>query len=358
MRTASFSALCCAAFAMGCGGATRPAARGSSSTATSTGTGGAGGTTGALTTSGSTGHGSSGSTASATTTTSGSGTTTGNGSTATGSTSGSSGSIGTSQLILDRPYGSVAPANFDPAVKLPLVVMLHGYTSDGATESAYLGLDALVDAKRFFYAAPDGTRENGVGNRFWNATDACCNFYGSTVDDVAYLTAVVDDMAARYPIDPKRVFFVGHSNGGFMTHRMACERAGRIAAVLSLAGAQNNDAAQCTPSEPVSVVELHGDADQTIRYGGGQINGVSYPSAETTVSDWAAKDGCGATHADAGNLDLESTLPGAETNIQRFDGCSGGAVELWTIQGGSHIPSWTPSFAPAVIDWLFAHPKP
>jgi polyhydroxybutyrate depolymerase len=343
-----------ALIAVGCSGSSKV---GGSSGSASSATTGNGGTTGSLTTGGS----NTGTSTGSVTTSSGSGASTGASGTSTTSAGSSSGSTGTNPLITARPYTSAAPAGFDPSVKLPLIVMLHGYGSYAAQEDGYLGIGALVDSKHFFYADPDGTLD-GNGKRFWNATDACCNFYGSTVDDVAYLTAVIDDMAARYPVDPKRVYVMGHSNGGFMTHRMACERAGRIAAVLSLAGAQNHDPALCSPSEPVSVVELHGDADQTILYGGGSVSaGVPpYPSAETTVSDWAAKDGCGTTHADAGNLDLVGGgLAGDETNVQRFSGCTRGDVELWTIQGGPHVPyPWTSTFAPTVIDWLFAHPKP
>jgi pimeloyl-ACP methyl ester carboxylesterase len=75
------------------------------------------------------------------------------------------------------------------------------------------------------------------GHRFWSATDACCNLDGLAVDDVAYLRAVIRDVSARHAVDPRRVFIVGHSNGGFMAHRMACEASDLVAAVVSLAGA-------------------------------------------------------------------------------------------------------------------------
>ena len=257
-----------------------------------------------------------------------------------------------------RPYLSFAPSHFDPSVPLPLVVLLHGYSASAAIEESYLHLGSYVDSKQFFYAAPDGTVD-GSANRFWNATAACCNFYSSPVDDVAYLMAVVDDMAARFPIDPKRVFFMGHSNGAFMTQRLACEKADRIAAIVSLAGAQNNDVSLCTPSEAVPMVEVHGTADATIAYAGGDIFGNPFPSATTTVADWAQLDGCSATPVDDGvTLDLESTLAGLDTDVKRFTGCARGDVELWTINGGGHIPSFTADFTPAALDYLLAHPKP
>ncbi len=119
-----------------------------------------------------------------------------------------------------------------------------------------------------FVAHPDGTPDR-ADRRFWSATDACCDFGGANVDDVAYLTAVIDDVAARYAIDPKRVWVAGISNGGFMAHRLACERADKIAAIVSFAGATWADPARCAPTAPVSVLEVHGAADPVVRYEGG-----------------------------------------------------------------------------------------
>jgi len=247
-------------------------------------------------------------------------------------------------------------------VPLPLVVVLHGYGVNHFIEGAYLGLESQLDARHFFYAAPDGTLDP-TGNRFWNATDACCDLYGSGVDDVAYLTAVIHDMESRYPVDPERVFLVGHSNGAFMAQRMACDRASDVAAVVSLAGAQWNDASRCNPSEAVSVVEVHGDADTTIPYGGGTADPdagtAPFPSALQAVATWAGKDSCTNDLTDAGpTYDLDTMLAGDETRVARYDSCPRGDVELWTIEGGSHIPALGNQWPQAPLDWLFAHPKP
>jgi polyhydroxybutyrate depolymerase len=226
-----------------------------------------------------------------------------------------------------------------------------------------MGIEAQENALQFFYAAPDGTT-NPAGLEFWNATDACCNFYGSTVDDVAYLTAVIQDMQARYPIDPKRIFIVGHSNGGFMAHRMACDRASMIAAILSLAGAQWENPANCAPSEPVTVVELHGTADTTIAYGGGTIaqgDGglVAFPSAPQTVATWASKNGCSTVITDAGpTYNFDQLIPGNQTTVERYSDCPMGDVELWSILGGPHIPDLGGDWPGAPLGFLLAHPKP
>src|SRR5258706_3929439 len=83
---------------------------------------------------------------------------------------------------------------------------------------------------------------------------------------------------------------MGHSNGGFMSHRLACD-APRIAAIVSLAGAVWNDPSKCKPAGPVSILEVHGNADLTINYNGGQKKGYTYPPAHTTVATWAGKNG-------------------------------------------------------------------
>ena len=141
------------------------------------------------------------------------------------------------------PEGATHPA--------PLVMMLHGCTLSGQLQEDYFQLLSWSNQLGFLYVAPDGTVDQG-GNRFWNATDACCDFYETGVDDSAYLRALIDEIAAQLSVDTERVFILGHSNGGFMAYRMACDHADIIAAVASLAGATFADPADCTPSAPVT----------------------------------------------------------------------------------------------------------
>lgn len=261
-------------------------------------------------------------------------------------------------LIAARPYDVTIPPQYDGGTALPLVVLLHGYSADAASQDLYFGMSTAARARGFLLARPNGTR-NASFLRFWNATDACCAF-GDPVDDVAYLTAVLDDMQRRFKVDPKRVYFAGHSNGGFMSHRMACERADRVAAIVSLAGAVWKDKTKCTPSQPVSVLQAHGSLDAVIFYGGGSNAGIPYPGAEETVATWAAKNGCGTTtSAVTPDLDLVSDLLGNETERVAYDGCpAGGAAERWRLGGASHLPSFNGTWADTIYDWMLAHPKP
>jgi polyhydroxybutyrate depolymerase len=254
-----------------------------------------------------------------------------------------------------RPYGLLVPASYRAASPAPLVVVLHGYGSNGRQQAEYFGLLADAEEHGYLLAYPDGLTDPR-GSRFWNATDACCNFYGSLVDDVAYLSAVIDDVAARYSVDPKRVFVIGHSNGGFMAHRLACDIGGRLAAVISLAGDNWRSAARCPAGAVVNVLQVHGDADETISYLG---NGV-YPSALESVSIWAQKNRClGTLEGRGGDKDLDLGITGAETRVEGFGDCPpGGAADLWTIESGRHIPRLGTSWADEAWAYFSAHPKP
>ncbi len=262
-------------------------------------------------------------------------------------------------LVRARPYQQRVPSSYDGSRAVPLVVLLHGYGANGSVQSAYLGLSQLYEQRGFLLALPDGTVDRN-GSRFWNATNACCDFANTGVDDVAYVTAVIDDMSARYRVDPRRVYLIGHSNGGFMSHRMACDRAARVAAIVSLAGATWADPSRCAPSEPVAVLEVHGTVDDEVRYDGGTTlsDQDRYPSARDTVASWARLNRCG-DFADTGmRFDYVTDVAGPETRVGAHAGCMGGAAELWTMEGVGHVPGFSPAWIAAVYDWLMAHPKP
>ena len=263
------------------------------------------------------------------------------------------------ELTADRPYDVFVPTGYDAAAPTPLVLLLHGYTASGDIQEAFFKFEPLAESRGFLYVHPDGTVD-AAGQQHWNATDACCAFGTDAPDDAAYLMAIIEQVSAEYNVDPKAIFLAGHSNGGFMSYRMACQHADTIAGIASLAGATFADTTDCTPSEPVSVLQIHGTSDETIAYDGGSIAGVDYPSAPQTVESWVTYNGCDTTPtitADA--LDLDGGIDGAESDAEAFGGCEQGSeVELWTIDGGSHIPDITADFSVGVIDFLLAHPKP
>lgn len=264
----------------------------------------------------------------------------------------------TDSVPADRPFDVFVPTSYDASTATPLVLLLHGYSATGAVQEAYFGLQPLAEQRSFLYVHPDGATD-ARGNKFWNATNACCGFT-SDVDDSAYLMSIIHQVERDYNVDRKRIFLIGHSNGGFMSYRMACDHADTIAAIVSLAGATFADASQCSPSEPVSVLQIHGTADATIAYDGGSIVGQTYPSAPTSVATWATYNGCTATPVPSGEtLDLASQIDGTETSVETFAGCSTDIdVALWTVAGGPHTPALSATFAPSAIDFLLTHPKP
>ena len=251
------------------------------------------------------------------------------------------------------------PSGYDPDIPTPLVLLLHGYGGSGDWQESYMQFGPLVDQYGFFYLHPDGT-EDTLGLQFWNASDACCDFYGSGVDDSGYLRALIDEMKSLYNIDDRRVYFVGHSNGGFMSYRMACDNADTVAAIASLAGVTSYDPDDCTPSEPVHVLQIHGTGDNVIYYGGGELLGVPYPGAVETVETWAAYDGCELIGESMPPLNLDANIPGDETLVTQYaTECEpGGSAELWTIVGGGHSPALSDDFSRLVIEFLLAHAKP
>lgn len=279
-------------------------------------------------------------------------------------TSGGGGSGGSSSACTetkfggDRPVDLHVPQSYSCDKAAPLVILLHGYTASGAIEELYLNVTAESDKRGFLYAHPDGTKSS-TDKQFWNATDACCNFEGSKVDDSAYISKLIKDVQAAYNVDAKRIYLIGHSNGGFMSYRMACEHGDQIAAFASLAGAMYSDVQKCAAAAPVSLLEIHGTMDETISYAGGGIGAANYPSAETSVMDWVTFNKCSATpDTSAAPLDLVANLAGSETHITSYTGCQAGTgVALWTMDGGTHVPSFTASFIPKVMDFLYAHPK-
>lgn len=251
------------------------------------------------------------------------------------------------------------PESYSASEAHPLIILLHGYTSSGRNQDSYFQVSELADDYGFLFAAPDGVREpSGDENRFWNASNACCNFFGLEVDDSGYIRSIIDEMKQRYNVDENRVFLIGHSNGGFMSFRMAYEHSDAVAAIASLAGANHMDQREA-PENPVHILQIHGTNDETIGYQGGNIQDNRYPSALQSVRRWANYNGCSQNGVGRELRDLEASLPGHESGVLKFEvGCKpGGSAELWTIASGTHVPVLSDTFAAQVVEWLLAHPK-
>ncbi len=258
----------------------------------------------------------------------------------------------------ERPATLMLPGGYDGDSPIPLVMVLHGFTGNAGWTDDRFGISKRVDSDDIAVVLPNGTR-NPEDQTFWNATDFCCNFHGSTVDDVGYLNSLVEDAAAHMAVDG--VYLIGLSNGGFMSYRMACESMPGLRAIASVAGTSFEEAARCDGARPISVLHIHGTADRTIRYeGGGRRGGARYPGAEETVHRWANRAGCDMEAAQTmASMDLVEVLPDEETDVMRYrSGCEDGLrVELWTIEDGPHVPGFDPDdFGARVVAWLLGSP--
>jgi len=253
----------------------------------------------------------------------------------------------------------LVPDDNVPSDPTPLVLLLHGYSSNGDIQEAYMNFSSIVDELGFFYAYPDGTVD-ATGNQFWNATDACCNFFGSPVDDSGYLRGLIDLIGLSYALSD--VYIVGHSNGGFMSYRMACDHSDRITAIASLAGATFLDPADCGSPDPVHVLQIHGTSDETILYNGGCIGLNCYPGAVASVEQWATFGGCDLVpDSSAPDLNLIEGPPLDDTTVTRYDtDCSeGGSGTLWTIIDGDQYANLVSDFSWQVVDFFFSlHDEP
>jgi polyhydroxybutyrate depolymerase len=251
----------------------------------------------------------------------------------------------------DRPAQLLVPEGYDGAPR-PLVVLLHGYSIDAMAQDSYFRLSSRVDELGFFLLLPNGTRPAGGGSRFWNATDACCDFNGSGVDDVGYLRGLIEEAQASFAIEG--VHLIGHSNGGFMAYRMACDAAELIDSIVSLAGATFFDESRCQPSEPTRVLQIHGTDDTTIFYEGIPSGEMRYPGAEETVERWASRGGCNLSMMEMEPpIDIERVVPGTETDVDHYQiGCAPPVeVELWRINGGTHVPTLANDFGDRILGW-------
>jgi poly(3-hydroxybutyrate) depolymerase len=269
-----------------------------------------------------------------------------------------------------RPTEVYVPSRYDGQTRLPLILMLHamGYTSTFpdivATVRSGFPLEPLAESRGFLLCYPRGTVD-AAGRWFWNGPDFL-SFSGSEVDDSGYLRGVIEEIQRRFAVDPKRIYVTGYSSGGAMSHRLALEHADLIAGIASMAGRTYYDPNVCRPTQPVSVLQIHGTADLylggTYDFYGLPVVGEA-PGAFRTIQIWAGFNGCQNPVVDAApSLDLTTQVPGIDTTVLRYRQCPpGGAVELWTVNGGDHYLFWNqlaPHFLEYLVDWLLAHPKP
>jgi polyhydroxybutyrate depolymerase len=202
-----------------------------------------------------------------------------------------------------RTFNVYRPQGLSDAA--PLVVMLHGGFGSGAQAEGSYHWDAEADKGHFLVAYPDGQ------GRAWNAGSCCGNPSEANLDDVGFISAVVDTIKGQASVDAARVYATGMSNGAMMALRMACET-DLFAAIAPVAGTLVTD---CSRARPTSVLQIHGTADASVPYNGGpgkalKVNGtprVDGPPVPMVTAAWRTIDSCAApTSTTAGAVTTET----------------------------------------------------
>ena len=187
----------------------------------------------------------------------------------------------------DRTYRIYRPESLAWAAQVPLVVVLHGGFGGSAQAERAYNWDETADAHGFVVLYPDGFEHS------WNAGDCCGPAQRQNVDDVAFLTALVDHVRSAERIDPERIYVTGISNGAMMAYRLACESSLHIAAIGPVAGTLE---VPCTAAPPTSVLAIHGLSDGNVPFAGGQPSAGVERNPRRAVPDvvaqWRTLDGC------------------------------------------------------------------
>jgi polyhydroxybutyrate depolymerase len=212
---------------------------------------------------------------------------------------------------VDREYIVHVPASYDGGRAVPLVLDIHGLTSNDREQEALSGWREKSDATGFIVVYPNGLSGS------WNGGSLCCgSSLRDNVDDEGFLRAVVARMQQDACIDGKRVYATGLSNGGAMAHLLGCRAADLFAATAPVS--MGNGTMPCQPSRPLSVIMFRGTNDPLVAYNGGV-----FPSAQADFDQWSQLDSC------TGAPDTSHGI--CSTNHQ----CAAGAeVTLCTINAG------------------------
>jgi polyhydroxybutyrate depolymerase len=254
---------------------------------------------------------------------------------------------------LVRFYVQHLPAPM-PSGPVPVILAFHGGGGDGAGMASLTGLDALADRDGFIAVYPNGI------DRHWNDGRRTIK---NKVDDVGFISALLDRLEQLYPVDAGRIYATGISNGGMFTERLGCQLAGRIVAIAPVEGSMPADIAPtCQSAQPVTVLQIGGTADPIMPYDGGAVadfgglgEGGVVLSVDRTMALWRSLDAC----APPGPATrLPPIAPADDTVVFETNAapCSAGAdVTLLSILGGGHTWPDGPQYLPKFIIGRVSH---
>lgn len=226
-----------------------------------------------------------------------------------------------------RTYRLYKPLSYTGSQAYPLVINLHGYTSNALQQQYYGNFMPIADTAKFLIVHPQGTKDPS-NQPYWNA-----GISPTGANDLLFLSQLIDSLKTIYNIDPNAIYSTGLSNGGFMSNYLACNLSNKIAAIGGVAGTMfTTFNFTCNPGRPVPVMHIHGTADGTVPY----LGNAQEIAVDTLMKLWRIKNNCSA-------VPTTSAVP----NINTGDGCtadhflwSGGTLgatnELYRVNGGGH----------------------
>jgi len=247
-----------------------------------------------------------------------------------------------------RTYAVHVPDGPPPPEGFPVILAFHGGGGQGARMRRLTGFDGLADTRGFVAVYPDGV------DRHWNDGRATIR---NPQDDVGFVEALLDRLAASAPVDKRRVFATGLSNGALFAERLGCDLSQRIAAIAPVAGTLPADlAARCQPARPVAVMQIDGTADPIMPFHGGDVadfggrgEGGQVLSVADTGAFWARRNGCGGP-GPAKLLPPVATFDRTRIVRMRYEGCAASnPVTVLTVMGGGHAWPGGPQYAPQLL---------
>ena len=229
---------------------------------------------------------------------------------------------------IQRDYIVYIPELYDGSSVVPLVLNFHGFGSNATQQMFYGDFRDIADTEGFLLVHPEGTRF--FGNQFWNV-----GFPGlsSTIDDVGFTEALIDELATLYTIDLDRVYATGMSNGGFMSFLLACQLSEKIAAVASVTGSMTQDTFDdCNAQLPTPVLQIHGTEDDVVLY---NENNLSLPIPDV-ISYWVDHNNCETTPTTTTLPDVDVSDGSTIEYSVYEDGDNGITTEHMKVIGGGH----------------------
>ena len=257
---------------------------------------------------------------------------------------------------LERTYLIHIPPGHDKSEAVPLVLALHGRgtTAEGMILITRKGFNKLADRDGFLIVYPNGIERNWNDGRM--DEEANDRAHMENIDDVSFISALIDSMIEEYNIDPKRVYVTGMSNGALMAYRLACELSFKIAAIAPVDGNMPYLlVSECSPSDPVSVLAINNVNDPLVPFEGGMIIGNyrkiklgKVLSAGKSIEFWVSHNRCSPEPVIAREPDRDLTDGTQVTRKEYLNGLKGTEVILYVIDGGGHtwpgglqyLPAW------------------